>query len=547
MPRPPIVPGAPPVEHLRSGAALRVARLAARSALFFAHFEHRARLPLPVTWQGEGAPEEAPRFIAGVLGEPKYQAFRHDLLVASFHPGHRPQWTAHELCHALVGFAYKPGAASLFHALAAWMAELLPVALWYFFDEAELRRCPRHRGGGPLFRDYCDACEVEARRGPRPPDRERARRLKEGERYVARELAAIARARRTGQPQGTRFATIDLAQDALRYTAAHAPRLRSPAMERFVAQFFGPEQGHHASLEALEARVRELCAALARGESARPWRATRWDYAAQDVGYRLLGLREAARGEEARELDRIIDALASRRSEHGVAAAIAAYRALHEGATRARRRLPDAAELFAVGYDLPGGFGRSVALVAQGVASACPRTWRALGARGPALAAAFARADAPHREPIGRRFAKFVAAELPKPLAELAQLEAAITHAHQPELAAQALDPREARGPGLRLSPGAEIVRMTHDVLALPAARVARAKPLPAARALLVVRGTGSEVDVVELPLALAEQLERHADEPLTRGDFADAPEALDLLLSCGAILPAAYAESCGS
>jgi hypothetical protein len=546
MPRPPIVPGAPPVEHLRSGAALRVAKLAARSALFFAHFEQRARIPLPATWRGEGVTEEIPRFVAGVLEEPKYQAFRHDLLVASFHPGHRPQWTAHELCHALVGFAYRPGATSLFHALAAWLAELLPVSLWYFFDEAELRRCPRHRAGGPLFRDYCDACEEQALLGPRPPDRERARRLKEGERYLLRELAAIARSRRTGQPRGTRFATIDLAQDALRYTAAHGRRLRSPAMERFVAQFFARDQGHHASLEALEARVRELCAALARGAPARPWRATRWDYAAQDIGYRLLGLREAAHGEQARALDAIIDALAARRTEQGVEAAIVTYQGLHSAAGRRpgrRGALPSCEELFAVGYDLPRGFGRSSRLIAQGLASACPRTWRALGRRRAELADAFVAADVCQRQPIGRRFASFLEHVLPGPLAELARLEAAISHARPLDPAALALDPREARGTGLTLAPGVELLRVQHDVLALPAGRVARARALPAARGLLVLRGAGADVDVLELPQSLVERLERGRDTPLTREDFADEPEALETLIDCGALVPTAYAE----
>src|SRR5690349_7338010 len=149
MRRPLHVPGSPSPEHQRSRAAQRVAQLAVKSSLFFTNFEHRARVTLPATWLPEGATEPPLSFQGGVLAEPKYQAFRHDLLIASFHPGHRAQWTAHELCHALVGFAYRPGAPLLFHALGAWLAELLPVALWYFFDEAGLRKCERHEGQGP--------------------------------------------------------------------------------------------------------------------------------------------------------------------------------------------------------------------------------------------------------------------------------------------------------------------------------------------------------------------------------------------------------------
>src|SRR5690242_19562992 len=117
----PRIPGAPTADHRRSPAALRVAELASASQLFFAHYEHRARLVPPRSWSA-GEPEELPRFVAGVLAEPKYQAFRHDFVIASFHPGHRPKWTAHELCHGLIGFAYRPDASLLFHALAAWLA-----------------------------------------------------------------------------------------------------------------------------------------------------------------------------------------------------------------------------------------------------------------------------------------------------------------------------------------------------------------------------------------------------------------------------------------
>jgi ribosomal protein L44E len=498
------------------------------------------RLPLPAAWRAEHAIEEIPRFTGGVLNEPKYQAFRHDLLVASFHPGHRAQWTAHELCHGLVGFAYRPGATSLFHALAAWLAELLPVSLWYFFDEAELRRCGRHRGGGPLFRDYCEDCEEHALKGPRRADAERERQLTQGKRYLQRELAAIARSRRSGRPQGTRFATIDLAEDALRYTAAHARRLKAPAMERFVGQFFAPEQGHHGSLEALEARVLEVSAALTDGAPARAWRATGWDYAAQDIGYRLLGVRESAKGEVLRELDRIIDKLALNRTERGIEATIRAYGTLF-GASQ--RRLPSSEDLFAVGYDLPRGFGRSQRQLADGVASACPRTWAALGKRRLAMAQAFCAADEPRRQPIGRRFAAFLSRVLPGPLADLAQLEAAITHAAPPDSLRLGLDPREARGTGLALARGVELVHLDYDVLELSGQRVVRARKLRRPHALLVLRSADREVDVLELSPELAERLERSRQKQLSRRDFEDDPDALEALISCGALVPTAYAE----
>ncbi len=533
--------GAPTQEHLRSRAALQVAELARRSHLFFAHYEHRAQLPMPRAWQRPGADEPPARFVGGILAEPKYQAFRHDLLVASFHPNHRAQWTAHELCHALVGFAYKPGVSSLFHVLAAWLAELLPVALWYFFDEADLARCARHRGAGPLFQTYCEACERAALAGPRAPDREYQRRLREGRRYVERELAAIARSRRLGRAEGTRFATIDLAEDALQYAAAHGARLRAPEMERFTAQFFDRRQGLHDSLDALEERVLALCEALSGEGRAAPWRASRWDWAAQDVGYRLLSVR-AAQPQQARALDALIDRLAAARSEHGLAACVRGYEALYTDAPSARGRgaLPPPERLFAVGYALPAGHGSDQAQLRAGVLSACPSSLRALGTQSAATLRAFSASDVAERAPIGRRFARFLAETRPGPIAQLGALEAAITHAAVRPPWVDSLDPFEGRGEDFTLAPGVEIVRIEHDVVGTSPGRIARARRLAEPRALLVLRRAGQPVDVLELPAALGEQLSAH-DGPLPRTLFAGDPALREELLHAGVLVPSAY------
>jgi hypothetical protein len=190
----------------------------------------------------------------------------------------------------LVGFAFRPGAPLLFHALGAWLAELLPVTLWYFFDEAGLRRCERHTEEGARFQEQCDVCERLALSGMRRSGPADAAIMRAGSAFLERELAALARSRRLGRPEGTRFASIDLASDGLAYAHAHGPRLRAPAMERYVAQFFGADQGWHATLDGLEARVCEVHEALTRRRAIAPWKATRWDYAAQDVGYRPADL-----------------------------------------------------------------------------------------------------------------------------------------------------------------------------------------------------------------------------------------------------------------
>jgi hypothetical protein len=546
MPRTPLVPGAPAHELRRSRAALAVARLAARSQLFFAHFERRAQLPNPAHWLPDQArTEPSPRFVGGVLPEAKYQSFRHDLLIASFHPSHRPQWTAHELCHALVGFAYHPGASSLFHVLAAWLAELIPVALWYFFDEADLRRCPRHQGGGPLFQTYCAGCEREAERGPRAEDRDTLRMRREGRRFIERELAAVRRSRRLGRPQGTRFATIDLAEDAVSYVAAHGPRLRAAEMERFSQSFFAPGQGQHATLEELEARVLAVCDLLCGGPAPRPWRSTRWDYSAQDLGYRLLSVQARCGAGLSRELDPIIEALAQTRSERGVEACIRDYGALFEslGRGRKQRALPRPEQLFGVGYALPRGLGCDQAQIEQGIASACPNSWRSLGDPARArLLREFCAADAPERVALGRRFARFLERAAPGPCADLARVEAAITHVGPRAPWADCLDPFEAGTPELELAPGVEIVRIDHDVLGVSTRGLRNAHQLPTPRALIVLRRSGAEeVDVLELPWAQAERLHESSARPLPPARFAMEETTLGELMRAGVLVPRAY------
>lgn len=538
------VPGSPASEHLRSSAAWSVANLARQSDLFFAHYEHRRRLSSSQSW-GEGAESDAGEWVGGVLPEPKYQAFRHDLLIASFHPGHRAKWTGHELCHALVGFAYQPGAPMLFHALGAWLAELLPVALWYFFDEAGLRKCRRHQGQGPLFQEHCGACELAALQGRDDTAREAAKFTREGKAFVKRELAAVRRSQREGIPYGTRYATIDLASDGLAYAHAHGPRLRAPEMERFVALFFGEQQGRHASLEALEARVLEVCQGLTDAKKVRPWKATRWDYAAQDVGYRLLTVRASAEGELGRELDKLIDGLAKRRTQAGLGRAITEYRQLARERGRKRGlKLPTPEDLFAVGYDLPQGLGRSVEQVDRGIASACPGTHQALGKESRALSAAFARVDVPERLPIGRRFASFLARTHGGPLADLARVEAAITHVAPRDQVTQALPFQEGILERVRLAPGAEVVRVTHDVLGTSGAALKRARSLARARFLGVVRTGPQDVDLLELPVELGRALLEVGSKPIARSQLTIDDEACDELLASGLLVPERYRVS---
>ena len=343
------VSGAPTHELKRSTAAQRVGLLAARSELFMAHYEYRLAMTLPEWWCPEGRPDlgEPLPWTRGVLPESKYQGFRHDRLVGSFHPSHRAKWTAHELCHGLVGFAWRPNGSLLFHALAARLAEALPVALWYFFDEADGPRCAAHAGQGALSGPTCEACEVLGVLGPQGSELSESWWTR-GRHWLEAELDAIRASVEAESPLRHPHPSIDLNSDALAYAAAQHPRLSDPAFERYVGLFFEEGQGWFSSLEGLEARVREVARYLCGEGDARPLIGGRWRWVAQDLGMRLVTLWVQTEGEVAKEIERLTAYLAEAPTETKVAEVIRRYAALH-----ADWVLPEPEELFAVGYPLP--------------------------------------------------------------------------------------------------------------------------------------------------------------------------------------------------
>ena len=107
-----MVEGAPGYELARSPAATAVGCMAAESGLFLAHFEYRVPLEPPEHWLPLDRPDlgQPGSWSGGRLAENKYSSFRNDLLIGSFNPGHRAKWTAHELCHCLVGFSWRSDA-----------------------------------------------------------------------------------------------------------------------------------------------------------------------------------------------------------------------------------------------------------------------------------------------------------------------------------------------------------------------------------------------------------------------------------------------------
>lgn len=523
--------GAVPVAELtRSTAARRVAELATESELVVAHFEHRVRLPLPEAWCPDERPDlgEAPGWQAGVLPEAKYQSFCHDRRVASFHPGHRAKWMTHELCHGLVGFAWRPGASVLFHTLAARLAEVLPVALWYFFDELDLQRCPRHAGSGALFDLLCEPCEALA--GTAHPRRPEAEALREqGRAFVARELSRTRESIATGTPLPSRWATLDLMSDGLAYAAAHGERLRSAEMGEFVERFSGAGAGHHESLEGLMARIEELTAFVVDGTRATALRGGRWRWIAQDLGWRFLQLRADSEGELVGELDALIELLAASPGEEAVGRAIGGYEALAEA-----WEVPPAEDVLAVGYPLPGGYGSSVRQLGEGVRSACPVACELLGDQLADTVAAFTVEDRLERRPIGRRFADLLGRHAPtSPVTMVARYEAAVTHARSRDAAELNLGFDHAEPTALRLASGVELCVAPPGALGDEVDAAVLGSQLVA-----IVRDVDGAVGVHALSEAGATALARLELGPASTAELELPPEELLVLMDAALVAP---------
>lgn len=539
---------APASELNRSPAAQIIGALAEASDLCLAHFEHRHHLPNPEHWHTPDRPDvlhdpaSTAGWHGGVLQESKYSHFHLDGPIGSFNPGHRAKWTAHELCHRLVGFGWRPGAGVLFHALAARLSEVLPVALYYFFDEAGLRRCPEHAGDGALFGAYCAACERAALQGPDPDD-EGLRWLQAGEAYVHGEIRRVMASRDAGRPLPHRYATLDLCSDGVAYATSQRLRLASPEFAAFMERFYGPDQGWHGDLDALAARVVEVMEGITQGIDVAPWDGDRWRWAAQDLGWRLYQIRAETHGPLLGELDTLIEALADAPTAEGLVETRARYGELAEA-----WYLPEADEVFAVGYPLPDHHGRSVANIAAGLRSICPGALEALGESTEAIIEAFTEADPVVRRPLGQRFADFLAANDGGPVADLARFEATVAAPPKRDLALASLPREEAADERWHVDESMTILRTEVNVVAFAEAVSGGTfeEPAPQPGAVVVGRGTSGDVVIGEIPRPWADllspsRLEALGEGPWSADTLALPPEAVEGLSALGVLRPAAW------
>lgn len=558
--------GTPAAEYRRSPAAARIGELAASDGLFHFHFERRLHLALPEAWAPPGEPELAqpPLWDAGILPESKYQSFRHDLPVASFHPHHRAKWSTHELCHGLVGFGWRPDATPFFHATAGRLAELLPVALWYFFDEAFLRRCDDHAGEGDTFRVPCARCEALA--GADPARAEAGDFVAQGLRFVDAELAAIARSRRLGRAVPHRWATLDLASDGVAYARAHAARLSSDTFQAYADRFLVADGGWSEDLDALEARVLDVLAGLLGPDRPAPLAPTaahgRWRWVTQDLGWRALAattdgpaaVRRAGLAAADKLAEIVPHTLRASSDVDTLArpildAAVASWRAV-----RSKALIP-VGDLLAVGYPLPGHADNDSPLL-DGLDGCVPILRELLGDLFSDEVRTFARADGFERAHVAVRWGAWIDQRHGGPIGDLARWEAAVATL-SPTAPAHLDGP--ARDDRRRLADGMQVLRFAHEVLSL--AERAEAGGLDAVRddsgrltlvahdglpvepadtAILLGRDAAGETLVLDIDPEAAAALAALGD-----GDVPELPiDELEALTEFGVLVPVALRET---
>lgn len=467
----------PAKEYHRSPAAALTAKFAQEAGLFHFHFERRTHQALPESWVPSHQPElaEPPQWSEGILPEAKYQSFRHDLPIASFHPHHRAKWAAHELCHGLVGYGWRSDATPFFHALAGRLAELLPVALWYFFDEAHLQRCPIHHGQGALFRAFCADCEAIA--SATPDDPQALTRLSEGVSFVERELAAVAKSRRLGRPIDHHWTTINLSSDGVAYAQGHRQRLSSPLFHEYAARFTTPGAGRHDTLDALEERVIDVMTALLGLGAPRPLAPTpvhgRWRWMSQDLAWRLL---LEAHHRESKDVHGLLDGLEALYlrtldtklppqelqilGEDTMQTLITTYSDL----ARVHHNLAPPADLFATGYPIPSGPPQWLGL-ADGLETIAPLSALVFDDTLPQQIQRFSAADGWERAPLITRWSRWVDNNHDPRVAAIVSWEAAAGTI--PRAPLQPLQRQYGDGETYRLSPHAKLWRCPDNALAL--------------------------------------------------------------------------------
>ncbi len=390
--------GADPRDYHRSTVAKRIFSLAGDNQLIFAHYEYRWPIPVPESWISERDrhSQGEVHWKNGVLSELKYQSFRHDSVVCNFHPGQSSKWGAHELCHKLVGYAWKKDGDLLFHTLAAWAAEVLPVTVYYFWDEIDCQKCSSHKDFSISPMTFCAACERFSNTTPN----KRQDLVRAGWNFLNTQLQAIEASMKSNRLVTAPFMGLDLADDAYYYSLSQYPRMNSVTYQEYMEHMV-PPQIYCSTIETFLQRIRLVAKAIMEEIPLSNYGLTRMDWMSLDVGFRALELSENM--EETLQ-PQFLDHLSTYMTTKDISGFAAAYAELSE-----EFHLPTVEEFFGVGYNLHPNYGYHHQQVKDGIESLIPISMQQLS---DVEIQNFLQQDTSHRDFLGFRLQKYFSEDI---------------------------------------------------------------------------------------------------------------------------------------
>jgi len=349
-----------PRDIQRSPVAQAIGTWAEQENLFCYHYEYRYQLEPPGHWYLQQPAVGVAKWQAGILQENTYQAFRNDSVLASFHPGQSSKWGTHELLHKLVGFCWQPGQDLFFHTIANWLAEVLPVTQYYFYDEIRSAKCSRHKDYAFLPSSYCHECEKVAAISEASPRDEKFKEL--GLQFFALQINAIKDSICRRSISLAPYMNLDLAKDAQNYAKYNLYRLNSQDFQDYM-QYYPDNSQWTPTLEAFIEKVEMIHLALSEGKRPRLYQQKREDWVALDLLYRLTELGALCDESMSNSIDDM-KALATNKSWDAL---VDLYNELEKEFV-----LPKSHDFFALGYQWHDSYGKSYRLLEQGVRSLAP-------------------------------------------------------------------------------------------------------------------------------------------------------------------------------
>ena len=374
----------PPADR-SSPVAAKLFAWAEQQQIFFSHFE--ARFPTHLLAEAVEEQQAWPDWQQGYLAESKFQHFRLDQAVASFHPAHDTKWTAHEILHRLVGFFYRPGASRWEYLQAARLSESVPVAQYYFLEPA--MQWHPHEDGELKIDPYHLSSATE---------------------FLTREWQAAAACIDGDYYEELDFYGIRLGSDAILYMQHNEQRLNGIWQPALAKSFYLPSLGCCADISSLQQRAEAIFLALRdyREIDVQLSAVSGIDRVKLDLAQRLITLAQNLADGQQRDLllSLCFDELVKVEDEAGLGEWMQKYILWEES-----HSLLPAHKFFAVGYRLPLGFGFDFESILSGLRSEFPECLQMCSISEENLQSFVDSSYFWRRERLGQRFLAFLQAE----------------------------------------------------------------------------------------------------------------------------------------